>query len=222
MSKGPDLTYPSILRLIKPVLVAGRTDSHAFLVWFLQHYYRFDETEAQDTVCDGPDDKGVDGVYVDENLETIDLFQCKLVQNVNKTLGDTQLKEFVGTISQFRDPQEIVRIAAATSNRELANLLTSSDVAKKVEDGYSVMGVFVTNIDRDQNAIDYLSGREEIRLFDKKELESLYIPVRPTRSIGKPVDFDVFGFDCAEYQISNTKVILAPLKGEELVFRLRS
>jgi len=75
-----DLNYPAILNFIKTEFVAGRTESHAFLVWFLQHFFRLDELEAQETVCDGPDDKGVDGVYVDSNLETVFLFQCKLVQ----------------------------------------------------------------------------------------------------------------------------------------------
>ena len=70
-------------------------------MWFLKNYYRLDEINAVDAVCDGMDDKGIDGIYVDHNLETVDVFQCKLVQNATKTLGDTQLKEFVGTLSQF-------------------------------------------------------------------------------------------------------------------------
>ena len=217
MPTTPVLTYPEILDTIRLFLVPGRTESHAFLVWFLQHYYRFDETEAQDTVCDGPDDKGVDGIYVDENLETIDVFQCKLVKNPDKTLGDTQIKEFVGTLSQFSDPEVIADIAASTGNTELANLLTSSNVAKKIDDGFTIRGVFVTNIEHDQNAMNYLQGIDNIRLFDKQELETSYIPVGPSEPIGTPVDFDVFGFDCAQYQIEDVKVVIAPLKASELV-----
>jgi hypothetical protein len=217
MPKPPDLTYPSILELIRPFLVSGRTESHAFLVWFLQHYYRFDETEAQDAVCDGFDDKGIDGVYVDENLEAIDVFQCKLVQSADKTLGDTQLKEFAGTLSQFENAQKITEIAATTSNTELSNLLTTSNVADKVKNGYTVRGIFVINVNRDQNAIDYLPCREDIILFDKSDLEKSYIPVGPSAPIGAPAELDVFGFDCAKYQIEDVEVILAPLKGSELV-----
>lgn len=217
MSTVLDLTYPAILDAIKTELVPGRTESHALLVWFLQHYFRLDELEAQETVCDGIDDKGVDGIYVDSILEAIFVFQCKLVQNLKRTLGDTQLKEFAGTLGQFRTADTIAEIAKTTANTELARLLTASDVAGLVTKGYAVKGVFVTNIDSDGNANTYLRTRDDIRLYDKRVLSTDFIPVGPTEPIGTPVTFDVFGFDCAEYQIGNVKVVFAPLKGNELV-----
>jgi hypothetical protein len=217
MAATVKLEYPAIVETIKPVIVSGRTESHAFLVWYLQHYFRLDETESQDTVCDGPDDKGVDGVYVDENLETVFVFQCKLVQNPRRTLGDTQLKEFVGTLAQFRDPAKIADIAATTANKELASLLTAGNVAQFVTDGFAVKGVFVTNIDGDANAQSYLKRKDDIRLFDKVALEASFISAGPTEPVGTPVTFDVFGYDCAQYQIGEVNVILAPLKGNELI-----
>jgi hypothetical protein len=212
-----DLTYPAILSVIKREAVAGRTESHAFLVWFLQHYFRLDESEAQETVCDGPDDKGIDGVYVDTNLETILLFQCKLVQNQKRSLGDTQLKEFAGSLDQFRSPDKIVEIIRTTANAELKRVLEAANVAQLVADGFAVKGVFVTNIDRDGNAKSYLDGREDIRLFDRPTLISMHIAVGPTEPVGTAVTFDVFGFDCAQYQIEDVKVVLAPLKGNQLI-----
>jgi hypothetical protein len=134
MSPSPDLAYPAILDTIKSCHIPRRTESHAFLVWFLQHYYRLDETEAQDTVCDGPDDKGIDGVYVDENLETVDLFQGRLVQNPNRTLGDTQLKEFVGTLTKFSDPQRR-RIAYARAPLWLSAALDAQCYAADADIG---------------------------------------------------------------------------------------
>lgn len=212
-----DLTYPAILNAIKTEVVAGRTESHAFLVWFLQHYFRLDELEAQETVCDGPDDKGVDGIYVDSNFETIFVFQCKLVQNPKRTLGDTQLKEFAGSLDQFRNPDKIAEIAGATANTELARVLTTANVAKLVMDGYAVKGIFVANIDRDANAAAYLQARDDIRLFDKPVLAASFVPVGPTEPVGTPVTFDVFGYDCAQYQIEDVKVVFAPLKGSDLI-----
>lgn len=217
MSATLDPTYPAILTPIKTCHVTGRTESHALLVWFLQHYFRLDELESQETVCDGPDDKGVDGIYVDNNLETVFIFQCKLVQNPAKTLGDTQLKEFVGSLDQFRNPVKVTEIAETTANIELSRLLTTENVAQLITDGFAVVGVFVTNIDRDANAIAYLKDRTDIRLFDKQELAVNFIPVGPTEPIGTPITFDVFGYDCAQYQIEDVKVIFAPLKGNDLI-----
>ena len=128
-----DFTYPKVLNALGPTTkVKGRTESHAFLVWFLMHFMRLDDTDAQDAVCDGSDDKGVDGIYVDPNLEAVYVFQCKLVQNENRTLGDTQLKEFIGTLSQFASLESIAAIRASTSNLELSNL---SEVIENDEAG---------------------------------------------------------------------------------------
>ena len=211
-----DFTYPRVLDAIGPI-AHGRTESHAFLVWFLMHFLRLDDTEAQDAVCDGPDDKGVDGIYVDSNLEAVYVFQCKLVQNERRTLGDTQLKEFVGTLSQFASAADIATLKASTSNIELSNLLEAEQIGAKVNDGYNVVGMFVTNISRDANATAYLRGSDALQLFDKAELERRYIPVGPSAATGSPVTFDVFGYDYSEYQIGDVKVLFAPLKARELV-----
>lgn len=212
-----DFDYPHLLNSLKEELAPGRTESHAFLLWFLKHYYRLDEIAATDAVCDGFDDKGVDGIYVDENLECVDIFQCKLVQNPQKTLGDTQLKEFIGTLSQLQTEDQVNSLAASTSNGELRNVLTSEHVSKKVSEGYSVRGVFLTNIYADDNAISFLSGRTDCRLFDKNLLVANYVHSGPSTPVGKKVEFDVFGQDTSEYKIGDAKVIFAPLKASELV-----
>ena len=217
MDKPLNLDYPAILNVIKPFLIEDRTESHSFLVWFLEHYYRLDETESHDTVCDGFDDKGIDGVYVDENLESIVVFQAKLVQNPKKTLGDTQLKEFVGTLDQFRTPAEINEIANTTANTELSNLLVKEKVADKISGGYAVKGMFVTNIEMDQNGKNYLKGREDLSVIDKSELIGRYIPLGRTPPVSTPVSFDIFGFDCAEYKFADANILMAPLKGSELI-----
>ncbi len=162
--------YPHLLGSMKSELAPGRTESHAFLLWFLKNYYRLDDIAATDAVCNGFDDKGIDGIYVDENLECIDIFQCKLVQNPQKTPGDTPLKGFVGTLSQLQTEAQINTLAASTSNVELKNVLTSERVATKVEEGFSVRGIFLTNICADGNAETFLSGRTDCKFFDKNLL----------------------------------------------------
>ena len=217
MEKSLNLDYPAILDVIKPCLIEGRTESHSFLVWFLQQYYRLDDTESHDTVCDGLDDKGIDGIYVDENLESIVVFQAKLVKSPQKTLGDSPLKKFVGTLDQFSTPAEISQIANTTANRELSNLLVKEKVAEKINTGYAVKGVFVTNIEMDRNGKNYLKGREDLSVVDKSELITNYIPLGRTPPVPTPVSFDIFGYDCAEYRFADANILMAPLKGSELI-----
>src|SRR5690242_267592 len=109
-----DLSYPKIVDNFGRHNIPGRTESRAFLGWFLENYYRLEEADAQDAICDGFDDKGIDGVYVDDNLEKITVFQTKLIQNEKKTLGDVALKEFAGSIDQFKSKEKVDRIAATT------------------------------------------------------------------------------------------------------------
>lgn len=212
-----NLDYPALLDTIKTELASGRTESHAFLLWFLKNYYRLDEMDATDAVCDGPDDKGIDGIYVDQNLETVHVFQCKLVQNPAKSLGDTQLKEFVGSLAQLEDPKRLTEIASTTSNNELANILKSENVATRISDGYTISGVFVTNIMRDRNATEYLEAQERLTLYDKKALGTLYVPAGPTEPIGKPIAFDVFGYECIQCNVGEARAVFAPLKATDLV-----
>ena len=212
-----DFDYPRIREVIKTCLVDGRTESHSFLVWYLRHYFRLDDTESFDTVCDGPHDKGVDGIYVDENLDCIVVFQCKLVQHSKKTVGDKVLREFSGSLAQFETASAIQHVISTTANAELASLLKKEEVASKVTNGYKVRGVFVTNARIDQNGIDYLVGQSQISVVDKTELVKTYVPVDRTHPVATPASFDVFGYDCAEYKVTDTTVLIAPLKGSDLI-----
>lgn len=218
MEGSLDLRYPNVLTHLQPYLAGKRTESEAFLVWFMEHIYRLEETDAYDAVCDGPDDKGVDGVFIDDNLERIDVLQSKLVKTAKgKTLGDTLLKEFVGTLAQFHDPDKVQEIAETTSNIELKNLLLSNEVPLKIKNGYNVRGIFVTNINRDRNTERYLSSQPGVILYDRDQISTSYIPSGPTIPMARPVEFDVYGYEHVEYSVSGVRAIIAPLSAVQLI-----
>ena len=106
-----NLTYPGILEHFGKHKVSGRTDSRSFLGWFLENYFRLDQLDVEDSICDGADDKGIDGIYVDSTLEVIYVFQAKLMQKASRTLGDSALREFGGTLKQFDSPQSVKALA---------------------------------------------------------------------------------------------------------------
>ncbi|MCL4213034.1 MAG: AIPR family protein [Gemmatimonadales bacterium] len=212
-----DLTYPTVLGLLKHHLVPSRTESRAFVAWFLEHFYRLEDSEAQDAVCDGPDDKGVDAIFVDENLERIEILQGKLFQNSAKTLGDAALKEFAGALDQFRTRAGVEAVQAQTANTELASLLREAKVADLVEQGYEIRGVFVTNVSRDANAKAYLVTRTDITVFDAPVLDAAYVPAGNVAPTGAPVTFDIAGYDVVEYKTPEAIAFVAPLLASELV-----
>ena len=85
-----DLTYPAVQTLFTAQKRRHPTESRAFLSWVLENVYRLDETDSDDTVCDGSDDKGIDGIYLYEANQSIEVFQSKLFQNNSRTIAPVE------------------------------------------------------------------------------------------------------------------------------------
>jgi len=197
------LTYPAILKLFGIHAVNERSNSRAFLAWFPENYYHLDQMEVSDCICDDRYDKGIDGIYVNEQLAQIDVFQSFLA-HTDKTIGDTKLKEFAGSLSQFQDKATVENLMATCKNPALVSLLTTNEIATKVADRFSVRGVFITNVARDQNAKAFLSHHKSITLFDKGELQSKYAPLDRTPPIAPEVSFSTDGIPYLEYSLKET------------------
>src|SRR5262245_20937509 len=97
---------------VKRYEITGRTRSAALLNWFLETIYRLDEIEAQDAVCDRQHDAGVDAIVANDGRQEIVLFQAKRREKLPATLGDTDLKEFVGSLAQFKSASSIAQLSA--------------------------------------------------------------------------------------------------------------
>src|SRR5438477_3455541 len=106
--KKIDLSYPNILDLFPEHLDPKRTESASFLIWYLENYLRLDPVEAVDSVCDQSGDKGVDGIYINEDANTIEIYQSVISQKKVSSVGDTVLKEFDGTLKQFSTRQGVI------------------------------------------------------------------------------------------------------------------
>jgi hypothetical protein len=134
----------------------GRTESAALLIWFLETIFRLDDVDAQDSVCDRKHDAGVDAVSVRDDRQEVFLFQAKRKQKLPGTLGDTDLKEFVGSLRQFSSEDSVKRLISTSANEELKRLLQVNSVAEKIGKGYATRPVFVCNIAANRDATNYL------------------------------------------------------------------
>jgi hypothetical protein len=81
------LNYPEMLKLFGIHAMKERTETRQFLAWFLDYYYRLDPIEVSDCICDATDDKGVDGIYVNDLLGEIDVFQSRLIPGLSQGNG---------------------------------------------------------------------------------------------------------------------------------------
>ena len=212
-----DLTYPNLLTYISPYQSDKRTESAAFLIWYLVNYYRLDELEATDCVCDQHGDKGVDGIYVNEGAGTIDIFQSKISQKSNSSVGDTQLKEFQGTLTQFQSAETLAKLVAAAGDNQVAALIKNLELEKKVAD-YLIRGIFVVNLDLDKNGTEYLKMPVPIKVVGKTAMEQSYISDEKDVVQSGKAEFDIFGLSVTDYAVdAKTKATIAPVLAADLV-----
>ena len=94
--------FKALEKYISPFEAKGRTKSAALLIWFLQTIYRLDDVEAEDAVCDRKHDEGFDALVVNDQRREIVVFQCKRREKIPATLGDTDLKQFVGSLANLK------------------------------------------------------------------------------------------------------------------------
>ncbi|MCP2727983.1 AIPR family protein [Limnofasciculus baicalensis] len=187
-----ELDYSNLSSLLLPYTKKKRSISRSFLNWFLENIFGMDDTSADDVICDGHQDKGIDALYVDELNEEIIVFQSKTVESANKTIGDTSLKEFAGTLNQLSTLENIKLIEKGNANEMLKKLVADLKLKTKIENGFIVKGVFITNASADQNAEEYLASNESIKLFDKKKIVEVHIDFEKQGGVN-----DEFVFDCS-------------------------
>lgn len=214
-----DLSYPAILTLFGDYTLKGRTESQALLAWFLENYYRLEATEVDDSICDQPGDKGIDGIYVSELLQQVDVFQVTIgTASPVQDLGDSKAKEFLGTLTQLQTAEAVRHVAATTKSVHLKRLIERTEVAEKVEEGYEVRGILVTNKTRNQDMIDLLHISPNLILYDKIELDRQYLPIDKVEPIASEISFDVSKVSVLRHPIeTGLEMTIAPLLASELV-----
>lgn len=152
--------------------------SRAPLYWVLRYVFGLEEVEAQDAICDGGNDKGIDAIHVDENEKVIYVLQSKRRERFSSSLGDTDLKHLVGTLGQLATP-EGAELVAASGNAELTQLIVRHDLVSSLQEDYSVRGMLVTNLPADAAAKTYLKTQEGADvLLDLWDLGRLYKALR--------------------------------------------
>lgn len=212
-----DLEYSKLLQLIQKHLNKGRTEAQAFLNWFLENIYRLDETDADDCICDKKNDKGIDGIYLDLTAEEIHAFQSRTAQNPQKTLGDTALKEFAGSLAQLNSPDSISLLLEGNANFDLKRLLTTLKIADYLSKGFRLIGIFVTNAIKDSNANEYLKHQSNIRVYDADTIAAEYIDLETIGGRTGKISLDCYGINPLQLTAGSAKVIITAALATDLV-----
>lgn len=205
------------LRLRKEVEIMKqqyRNDNSAFLIWFLKNIFCLSEQESVDSVCDGQRDKGIDGIWTDENEEEIYVFQSEFSPNDDRNSGDTKIREFSGVSTWFANETQVNNLLNSLINLELKQRLTDLKIADKIARGYVVNFVYVTNKNFDRNATEYLPTTS-IDAYDNNLIFSKYTYMVEADIANTPKTLDLTNDSAINYNAgnNNTSVVLAiPVK----------
>ena len=105
-------------------------DGQRFVAWYVQNIHRRDPNETVEDVTDGPDDKQIDAIVIDDDSSTIFVIQGKFVNG--STVDAEPLREVLSSWVQLKD---LVKLQE-TANQKLKQRLP--EFATALEDEYSV------------------------------------------------------------------------------------
>jgi len=187
-----------------------RNDNSAFLIWFLKNIFCLSEQDSVDSVCDGSRDKGIDGIWVDDNDEEIYIFQSEFSPNDNRDSGDTKIREFAGVCTWFSDESQVNNLLNALINLELKQRLLLLKISDKVARGYLVNYVYVTNKIFDVNAKEYLDT-SKIDAYDNNLIFSKYTYMVEADIANTPKTLDLSNSTSILYNsaVDNSSIVLA-------------
>lgn len=213
-----NLDYPALLNLFREHIDPQRSESASFLIWYLENYYRLDSLEATDSVCDQRGDKGVDGIFVNDNALTITVFQSRILQNSVATIGDSSLREFSGTLKQFESSESIRGLISSAGSAQVAALARRLDLENKINT-HELRGEFLSNVNIDSNGQAFLKTTSgNIAFVGRERLLNTYISDERSITPRPAIVFDIIGFTPSKYAVDqNTHAIIAPIKATELV-----
>jgi hypothetical protein len=184
-----DLQYTNLQKILTVYEEKARGESIAFLNWFLENIFRLDPVDADDAICDRPNDRGIDGVFVDHTKQEVIILQGKLKQK-ESTIGDAGLRELAGTISQLDTPQSVQALLDGGANQELKAALTRNNVKSLIENGYHVIGAFICNQALDANGIEFIRQDSSIRVYDRNAIAAEFIDIDKEGGISGTFAFD--------------------------------
>ena len=193
-----------------------REDTSAFLIWFLINYFRMEPQDAIDSVCDHTNDKGIDGIVVDEEEEAIYLFQSKFSPTDTQSQGDNDLRNFIGARSWFQSEETVQRLVDSTAHHELKSLVKRTKIKEKTD--FSLISVLVTNKHFNTHANEYIPTISDLEAYDAAKLFQQYTYFADAEIITPPIDLFLTNQTKIDYELEDgNEAKVYAIRAKELV-----
>lgn len=217
----PTALDPEIVDEVREYQVEGRTEGAAFLAWFMVNFFRIDPEEARDSVCDSINDKGIDGILVDDQTGEVVLFQAKYKTDEERSQGDNDLRNFAGASRWFDTPETVDSLVESTASEELKSLIRRCEVQKRLSEGYGVRLVFLSSLPFDSNAEDYIRMQEVLAIplsaWDCEAINEGFSRFTKSEKIIATHEFDIVPGGYFRQRVSDTiEVVVLPLRAMQV------
>jgi len=194
----------------------GRNESAAFLIWFLENFFRLETQDAIDSVCDQINDKGIDGIYVDDEEEIVYLFQSKFSPNNNQNQGDNDIRNFIGARQWFENEESVNSLLSSTASKGLKSLVKRSKILEKTQ--YRLVSVFVTNKSFNSHAKEYVDVTEDLETYDCNDLFNKFTYFVDEENTFPPKELLVTNHSKIEYNLPDGTISrVYSIKAKELI-----
>jgi AIPR protein len=155
-------------------------EGQRFVAWYLRNIHLRDIVQVKDDITDGPDDKQIDAIVIDDDKSIIFIIQGKFIGS--DKVDATPLREVLSSWVHLKD---LVRLQEVANNKLKRKL---SEVAKALEDEYEISFELITtssfteaaqkDLATFQERLAQLSEKDDfissINLVDKDELKRRY------------------------------------------------
>jgi hypothetical protein len=193
-----------------------RSASSAFLFWFLENFFRLEKQDAADCICDQTNDKGIDGIYVDDEDEIIFLFQSKYSPQDHQKQGDNDLRNFIGAQQWFSTEASVRNLLESTASLELKSLVEASAIIEKTR--YQKVLVFVTNKIFNQHAQEYIKVTDNLDAYDVNALFEKYTYFADNENVFPATDLYISNGTRIEYQLPDgTQASVYAINAKQLI-----
>lgn len=195
-------------------------DGQRFVAWYLRNIRLLDMIQTRDAITDGPGDKQIDAIYIDDDKNTIYIIQGKFIGS--DYVDAEPLREVLSSWMQLRDLTRLQQI----SNQKLRVKL--SEVASALDEDYEVCFELITTSKLTKAAQDDLASFQRqlvdlsdrdgiiatINLIDEEELRRRYELAMEQENPSIKHSFELENGKFLSMSIADTQVVVAaiPLK----------
>ncbi len=184
---------------IKKRINDGLSPSRAFISYYLCLFFRLDYGDERDFICDKPNDKGIDAIYVNDETEEIYFIQSKFGDSTpekyyksDKSIGDKDPSQFLGSVEKFKTKEGIDTILNSSKTaKELKDLITDLQLKNKTH--YDFRKIFITNGKHNQDSLDIKESTsiEFVLLNDFEQEYNRYMSIINSTK-PSPINFEFY------------------------------